>query len=112
MANNAYTQQALAVDPRFRIRLKNALANVAWDVIGEDPNTEDHAEREAFARVQVLGNLDGITAQVSASIVTRPGVFAFDTSYDFVAGAVVTLSGDPDIEAQLATDWNDLAGID
>ncbi len=49
--------------------------------------------------------------QLASSFVGRPNVFSFATTYDFHVGAVVTASGDPDIESQLHTDWNDLAGV-
>jgi hypothetical protein len=110
MANDAFTQQALARDPRFLIRLQAALATVAWQVIGEDPQTPNHAERKLFAR-QVISNPTGTAAIFAASLVMRTNVFNFATTYDFEQGAVVTASGDADIESQLATDWNVLAGV-
>jgi hypothetical protein len=41
----------------------------------------------------------------------RTNLFNFTTSFDFQRGAVVTASGDADIESQLATDWDHLAGV-
>ncbi len=110
MPNTSFTQQALASDLSFRLRLKNALAKVAWQVIDEDPNTVSHVQRATFAR-SVNANLDGFTAQIAPSIVTRTSVFAFATSLSETTGNIVTASGDLDIEGQLATDWNDMAGI-
>jgi hypothetical protein len=119
MPNDAFTQQALAADPRFQLRLQNALSKVAWEVLGEDPATPHHAERLAYAQ-KVTGSSafaspnagpSLMAAQLAPSFVNRPNVFAFETSYSFQVGAVLTASGDPDIEAQLRTDWDSLAGV-
>lgn len=111
MANSSFTQQALASDSHFRLRLKNALAKVAYVVLNENTAIPFHEQRANYARTTVLTNLDGTAAQLSSSIVIRTSIFAFETSYDFVAGSVVTASGDADIEGQLLTDWNILAGV-
>lgn len=109
MANDAYTQQALAQDPRFRLRVKAALAKVAWVVLTEPANTADHATRATYAR-NTIGNLDGAAVQVAQWLVMRTNVVSFVTSYDFTQGAVITAAGDADIESQLSTDWSKLAG--
>lgn len=108
MANDANTQQALAADPRFQLRVKNALASVAWQVLNETPPA-NHAARAAYARL-VLSDLNSYAAEIAGSLVTRPNVMNFVTSYDFVELAVVTTSGDADLQSQLATDWNNMAG--
>jgi hypothetical protein len=110
MANDAFTQQALAADPRFWKRLQNALTRVAWEVLEEAPSTLHHAERAAYAQL-VNKNPGGTAQSIASSFVNRPNVFNFATSYDFQVGATVTASGDADIENQLATDWNQLAGV-
>ena len=110
MANTSYTQQALAADESFRLRVKNALASVAWQVLSEPVETAHHEDRAAFAR-GVTANLDGHAASIAPWLVTRPNLLNFVTSYDFERRAVVTASGDPDIESQIATDWNFIAGI-
>ena len=110
MANDAFSQQALAADPHFQRRLQNALTQIAWEVLEEDPSTLYHAERVAYA--QKVNSAPMSTAQqLAPSFVNRPNVFNFPTSYDFTVGATVTASGDPDIESQLMTDWNKLAGV-
>lgn len=118
MPNDAFTQQALAREPRFQVRLQNALTKVAWEVIEEDPATPHHAERVAYAQKVVGTNTQNsmtgsslIATQLSPSFVNRPNIFAFATSYSFEVGAVVTASGDLDIESQLRTDWDELAGV-
>jgi len=118
MPNDAFSQQALAAEPRFILRLQNALSRVAWEVIEEDPTTPNHAERLAYAQ-QVLGAMSigsaspraSSAAQLAPSFVNRPNVFSFDTTYSFPALAVVTAAGDADLESQLRTDWNFLAGV-
>jgi hypothetical protein len=111
MSNDSYTQQALALDPNFQTRVRSCLSNVAWQVITEAENVPKHAERAAFAR-SVINNVDNYARQYAPWLVTRTNVNAFATSYNFQAGAVVTAAGDADIESQLHTDWNDIAGID
>lgn len=109
MANSSYTQQALAANLNFQTRVRNALATVAWQVLNEDPATPNHQARESYART-VISNLPMSAASVSPWLVDRPNLIAFDTTFDFPSGDVVTASGDADIESQLASDWNVLAG--
>lgn len=111
MANDAYTQQALAADPRFRLRVRAALAKIAWQVLNEDPGTTGHNGRAAYARL-VIGALDLYAANLVGSLVMRTNVFNFATSVSLDLGTpvVATASGDADIESQLATDWTNLAG--
>jgi hypothetical protein len=109
MANDSHTQQRLAVDVTFQGRIRSAIANVAWSVLGEDPGTPNHDARVTYARA-VINSLSGAAQTVAAWIVERPNLLAFATTYDFVAGAVVTAATDADIESQLATDWDVLAG--
>ena len=110
MANDAFTQQALANDARFRQRLESALGKVAWEVLDEDPATLHHTERAAFAN-RVINGPSQMASQLASSFVGRPNVFNFETSYNFTVGGVITAAGDPDIESQLMTDWNFMAGI-
>lgn len=110
MPNDSFTQQALAADGRFQQRLQNALTKVAWQVLEEDPSTLHHAERAAYAS-RVNTSPQSTAQQLAPSFVNRPNVFSFATSYDFTVGGTVTTSGDPDIESQLLTDWDKLAGV-
>jgi hypothetical protein len=110
MPNDSFSQQALAADQHFHQRLQNALTKIAWEVLEEDPSTLYHAERAAYAQ-RVNTSPQQIAQQLAPSFVNRPNVFQFATSYDFTIGATVTASGDPDIENQLMTDWNKLAGV-
>lgn len=109
MANTARTQIALTGSAHFVSRLEAALVKVAWAVLGEDPGTANHAARVAYAN-RALGNPGSYAATLARIMVYRTNVFAFATSYDFDLGATVTAAGDPDLESQLTTDWNTLAG--
>src|SRR4030095_6043678 len=112
MPNDAYTQQALAMDAQFRRRVRSSLSAVAWQVENEAPATPNHANREKYAQ-QVIRQLDSELSIILPSFVMRPNVFNFDTTYHFdfptLVGQVVSASGDADIMSQLATDWDDLA---
>jgi len=111
MPNDAFTQQALAADPRFRLRFKAALAVIAAQVLTEDPGTVGHQQRAVYAR-QVIGALDQFAANLVGFFVMRTNVFNFATSVALDQGTPVvsTLSGDADMQSQLATDWSMLAG--
>ena len=98
------------VESHFHRRLQNALTKIAWEVLEEDPSTLYHAERVGYAN-RVNASPQQTAQQLAPSFVNRPNVFAFATSYDFTVGATVTASGDADIESQLMTDWNKLAGV-
>jgi len=112
MPNNSSTQAALAADPHFRLRVRHALDTVAWTVANEAESTPNHDARVGYAG-QVIRNLDGETTILLPSIVTRPNVFNFETTYVFdfelQVGQVVSATGDPDLLSQIATDWDDLA---
>jgi hypothetical protein len=110
MPNDAFSQQALAADRRFQQRLQNALTKIAWQVLEEDPSTLHHAERADYAHT-VNQNPQVTAQQLASSFVNRPNVIQFTTSYDFIVGGTVTAAGDPDIESQLMTDWNKMAGV-
>ena len=110
MANDAYTQQTLAADAKFIERLRGIISQVAWQIITEDAGTPSHAQRETFAR-SVVANVDMYARQFAPWLVMRTNVYAAPTTYDFPMGSVITAATDPEIASQLATDWNDLAGI-
>lgn len=110
MPNTAASQQALATDPRFLLRVRNALASIAFQVLSEDIATPGHQARAQYARL-VLSNVPVYAAQLAIGLVTRPNVMNFTTSYDFIAGGVVSTTGDADLLSQIATDWNLFAGV-
>jgi hypothetical protein len=110
MANDSYSQQQLAQDPKFQGRVRAGLATVAWQVLNEDAAVPDHDVRARYANF-VLSNLTGQAQSVAPSLVHRPNLMAFETTFDFRAAAVVSAAGDADIESQLMTDWSKMAGI-
>ena len=110
MANDSFTQQALAADLSFHGRVRSALSSVAFQVMNEDPSTPSHATRATYAR-NVINSLQLVAPQISLWLVDRPNVLSADTSYDFQKGNVVSAATDPAIESQLMTDWNVLAGV-
>lgn len=110
MANTAYTQQALADAASFRLRLQNAMTKIAWEVLEENVGVPHHPQRAAYAQ-RVITDPVNVTIGLVSSFVNRPNIFSFETTYDFAMRSPVTASGDPDIESQVMTDWNTLAGV-
>jgi hypothetical protein len=111
MPNDAYSQQSLADDQTFRRRIKDALNLVAWQVIEEPADTPYHQQRVQYARTSVLANLEMAAQQVAPWIVSRTNLIAADTSYNFAARATVSAATDADIQSQLMSDWNVMAGV-
>lgn len=112
MANDNFTQQALANDPTFRQRLKASLSRIAWQVLGEGAIT-DHVTRKAYAN-QVLNNPDGVVNSLVGTFVFRTNVNSTTTSlaFDGRGGSVVQSAvTDAAMDSQLATDWSSLAGV-
>ncbi len=111
MANDSFSQQALANDPRFRQRVKNALAIIAWQVLNEDPVTTGHVARAAYART-VINSLDAAAAGAAGWLVTRTNINGANTTVALVQGVpiVSTDATDAAINSQIATDWQLLSG--
>ncbi len=109
-ANTAYSQQSLARDSRFLLRVQGALARVAWTVLEEPTTTTGHDQRASYAR-GVINNVQFSAQTVAPWLVERPNLILFETSYSFEAGAVVSAAGDADIESQLTADWDELSGV-
>jgi hypothetical protein len=110
MPNNSLTQQELARSPHFHKRVGAALSTVAWQVLNEAEDVPGHTTRANYARA-VLDFVSQKAQQIAPWLAERPNLIAFETSYDFSAAAVVTAAGDADIESQLMTDWDDMAGV-
>jgi|SRR5262245_13633831 len=109
-ANDAYSQQALGADQNFRWRVQGALSKVAWSVLNEADTVPGHNARAQYART-VINNLELSASQVAPWLVERPNLISFETSFNFPSRSVVTAAGDADIESQLTTDWDALAGV-
>jgi len=113
MAQDNFTQQALANDPTFRQRLKASLSRIAWQVLNEGTGVTDHATRKAYAN-QVLANPDGVVNSLVGTFVFRTNVFSTPTTLAFDGrGGVLVQSAvtDAAMDSQLATDWSSLAGV-
>jgi hypothetical protein len=110
MANDSTTQQRLAADQAFQGRVRSAIATVAFQVLNEDPASPNHDKRVTYAR-NVIANLTYAAQGAAAWIVERPNLMGKTTSYDFPSGAIVTDATDADLESQVATDWDVLAGV-
>lgn len=110
MANNSYTQQALAAEPQFRARVSAALATVSFQVILEGRDNANEIKRYDYA-MSVLSSLDGKAASIAPWLVERTNLLGAETSYEFSAKMVITAATDGAIESQLYTDWNILAGV-
>lgn len=110
MANTALTQIALASDLVFQQRIKSALLSIAAQMLGEDAGTLNHGARVIYAN-RVINNPAAEAALIAPFLVMRPNVNNFTTSCVFQeAGvAVVSTTGDADLQSQIATDWNWLA---
>ena len=112
MANDNFTQAALAADAHFRRRVTAALSSVAWTVLGEDPGTANHANRIGYAQ-HVTRALDTEASIILPSFVMRPNLINAATTYvfDFVdqIGQCVSAAPDDALTAQLAADWDAMA---
>ncbi len=107
MANDSFSQQALANDPSFAGRVRSQLVAQAFAVLAETPVVPT---RVTYAN-QVLANLDREVRRWTPVIVMRTNLLAFPTSYNFDTGRVVTAAGDADILSQISTDFNTFAGL-
>lgn len=111
MANTAIQQQRLAASPHFHERVKAAFATVAFQVIAEGRDTPTEVIRYNYARA-VLANLDGTVSSTVGWLVQRTNLtVGEDTTYDWDIPSPVTTASDAEIESQLMTDWNVLAGV-
>ena len=106
----AIEQQRLAESPHFLQRVTQSLANVAFQVIGEGRDTPTEVIRYNYARL-VTQQTTAIAAQTVTWLVQRPNLLSETTSYNFDIPAVVTSATDAEIESQLSSDWNIMAGV-
>lgn len=110
MANDAFSQLALANDPNFKQRIKGALITVALNIMSEDPSTTNHANRIYFAKI-VIDTPDTMVSKFAPEIVMRPNVMNFTTTYNFDIPAIQSACGDADLQSQLTTDWDMMASL-
>lgn len=110
MPNTARTQMALASSQHFVSRIEAALVKIAVQVVNESTATPLHAARLAYAQ-RVLGNPPSYAAAIAPVLVMRTNIFAAATTYDFEVASPVNAATDADIESQISTDWNIIAGV-
>lgn len=108
MANDSFSQQALAQDVGFVTRVEAALVIVAFAVLGEAANTPNHANRVLFCN-KVISDPANFARRLSPVLVMRTNLMAFVTSYSFQTKSITTAAGDTDIQSQLTSDWDALA---
>lgn len=100
-------QALLAESPIFRSRLQQKMLNTASLVLKEQGVT-NHALRAAYAKY-VIANTTGATVTAAPLIVQADNLRNTITYED---GGVTTSVLDPDLESQVNSSWNLLAGID
>jgi hypothetical protein len=111
VANTAIQQQRLAESAHFHDRVKSAFANVAFQVIAQGRDDATEIKRYDYAR-KVLESLDAVTDSTVGWLVQRTNLTDPKvTSYDWDIPSPVTNATDADIQSQLMTDWNVLAGV-
>ncbi len=100
---------ALGNDPFFRQRVRVLVLQMCAQIDVEDPQTDSHAARVAFA-FRLIAN-PGLADEMAPVLATRTNLLNSAITYDFDHRAVVTDATDAAILSQLATDWNFFAGI-
>jgi hypothetical protein len=113
MAQDAFTQMALASDPTFRQRLKASMTRIARTVMAESSGTTNHAVRKAYA-LAFFSNPDQVVANLVGTFVFSTNVFGATTTpaFDGRGGTVVQSAvSDAAMDAQLTADWDSLSGV-
>lgn len=114
MANDAFTQQALANDPTFRQRVKASMTRIAFQVFGELASDPKHAARAGYARA-FLANPDAVVNSVVGWLVFRTNIIGPTTLttpvFDGRGGVVVQNPvTDAALDSQIFNDWDNMAG--
>lgn len=110
-STDPFSQQLLARDASFLVRVQMALLVVAGQVLGESSGTPGHATRVQFARsVQQTANASA--GQIAPFLVTRANLVSTNYSAGLSGSALAIASDvtDAAIQSQLSTDWNELCG--
>jgi hypothetical protein len=109
MPTTPRSQSALAADQNFQKRLSSLLLSQAIVVAGEDTETEFHQQRRQLAQ-QVITNPTQMAYSLGPTIANGTNLVAANTTYNFEAGAIETSATDAEINSQIATLWNVMAG--
>ena len=113
MAAVSTQQMALTRDTGpagFMERVQALLALVARQVLNEAGTTPYHQGRAVYAQRVVANALQCATAG-AAIIVMGVNVIA-TTTYDEATKTSTCTASDPELESQITTFWNTLAGLD
>lgn len=109
MANDAYSQMALAESSVFQSLLAGALCAKALAVLAENGGAPT-APRKTLAEA-VRDNPGTYAAAWSKEIAMNAAISAFTTSYDFKTRTVQTLAAQADILGVLDDEWDTRAGV-
>jgi len=113
MADTSTEQMALTRDVLpggFMERVTAMLASVSSSILTEPANTPYHQGRAAYAQ-KVAGYPQQSGTQAGPQVVMGVNVIAA-TTYDPVTKTSTCAIADIDLESQIRTLWNALAGID
>lgn len=103
-------QMALTRNIEFMERVQAMLAQTSGEVLGEPGNTPYHAYRAQYAQ-QVVRQPSIMAQQAGPQIVMGVNVIA-TTTYDEETKVATCTIADIDLQSQVMTLWNALAGID
>lgn len=106
---NYQDQNTVAQDTVFQGRCRIALQNAAVNIIAEDPQTQNHAQRAAFA-IQVLTQPQQISSYNIALSVLTNSTIAGEVTVASLPGATSTVA-DNDLQFAINSLFNALAGI-
>lgn len=114
MANTAFTQQALANDPQFRLRFLGLLTQMAAQILnttigqGSPPVT---AGQQTYAR-SIVAAPQQFASTLIQYFVYRPNIFQSTVSVSIAEGSAIvsTDATDAAILSQLASDWPSISG--
>ena len=113
MAETSVQQMALTRDigpGGFMERVTAMLARVAGVVLGEAGSTPYHQSRAFYAQ-RVVGTPQQMATQAGPQVVMGVNIVAA-TTYDEATKTSTCTAADIDLESQITTLWNALAGID
>ena len=94
----------------FQQRLAYLLGVQAMIVRAEDAETANHALRDTLAR-RVLENPQTCATAIVTTFVGRPNMLGGGVTAPDENGRVTSAAEDGSLIAQLATDWNIMAGV-
>jgi hypothetical protein len=97
----------IANDGQFQNRCLAALKAAAVDVLAEDPSTQYHTQRAAYANQVISEQVNG---EEVASVVLTNSTIAAEVTVASLPGANSTVP-DSDIEFAVSSIFNDLAGV-